>query len=77
MVADWRIVGVAEVNFKNVWKIYGKTVEAVKNLDLAVNDGEFVSLLGPSGCGKSSTLRMVAGCFSALWNMKMVIEIYF
>lgn len=51
----------AEVNFKNVWKIYGKTVEAVKNLDLAVNDGEFVSLLGPSGCGKSSTLRMVAG----------------
>ena len=51
----------AEVNFKNVWKIYGKRVEAVKNLNLDVNDGEFVSLLGPSGCGKSSTLRMVAG----------------
>ncbi len=51
----------AEVIFKNVWKIYGKTVEAVKNLNLDVKDGEFVSLLGPSGCGKSSTLRMVAG----------------
>ena len=51
----------AEVNIKNVWKIYGKTVEAVKDLNLNVNDGEFVSLLGPSGCGKSSTLRMVAG----------------
>jgi multiple sugar transport system ATP-binding protein len=52
---------VAEVIIKNVWKIYGKTVEAVKNLNLDVKDGEFVSLLGPSGCGKSSTLRMVAG----------------
>jgi len=52
---------VAEVNIKNVWKIYGKTVEAVKGLNLDVKDGEFVSLLGPSGCGKSSTLRMVAG----------------
>lgn len=51
----------AEVNIKNVWKIYGKTVEAVKGLNLDVKDGEFVSLLGPSGCGKSSTLRMVAG----------------
>jgi multiple sugar transport system ATP-binding protein len=54
-------LGVAEVNIKNVWKIYGKTVEAVKGLNLDVKDGEFVSLLGPSGCGKSSTLRMVAG----------------
>lgn len=51
----------AEVNIKNVWKIYGKTVKAVKGLNLDVKDGEFVSLLGPSGCGKSSTLRMVAG----------------
>lgn len=51
----------AEVIIKNVWKIYGETVEAVKNLNLDIKDGEFVSLLGPSGCGKSSTLRMVAG----------------
>jgi multiple sugar transport system ATP-binding protein len=54
-------LGVAEVNFENIWKIYGKRVEAVKNLNLEIKDGEFVSLLGPSGCGKSSTLRMVAG----------------
>ncbi len=51
----------ADVAFRNVWKIYGKRVEAVKGLNLEVKDGEFVSLLGPSGCGKSSTLRMVAG----------------
>lgn len=54
----------AELQAKGVWKIYGKKgkkVEAVKNLNLNIKDGEFVSLLGPSGCGKSSTLRMIAG----------------
>ncbi len=51
----------AEVAFRGVWKIYGKTVEAVKDMNLQIKDGEFVSLLGPSGCGKSSTLRMIAG----------------
>lgn len=35
--------------------------QAVKPMDLAVEAGEFFSLLGPSGCGKSTTLRMVAG----------------
>ncbi len=51
----------AEIALRNVWKIYGKTVEAVKDMTLSMKDGEFVSLLGPSGCGKSSTLRMIAG----------------
>jgi iron(III) transport system ATP-binding protein len=34
---------------------------AVSDVDLQVNEGEFVTLLGPSGCGKTTTLRMVAG----------------
>ena len=34
---------------------------AASSVSLAVNDGEFVSLLGPSGCGKTTVLRMVAG----------------
>ena len=51
----------AEVVLDEVWKIYGKTVEAVKGLNLDIKDGEFVSILGPSGCGKSSTLRMIVG----------------
>jgi iron(III) transport system ATP-binding protein len=36
-------------------------LKAVDDIDLAVADGEFVTLLGPSGCGKTTTLRMVAG----------------
>jgi multiple sugar transport system ATP-binding protein len=37
------------------------TFTAVKNIDLDIQDGEFMVLVGPSGCGKSTTLRMVAG----------------
>lgn len=48
------------VNFKNVWKDYGEAI-AVKDLNMHIEEGEFVSLLGPSGCGKSTTLRMLAG----------------
>jgi multiple sugar transport system ATP-binding protein len=51
---------VASLVFDNVWKRYDQ-VEAVKNLNLVVEDGEFLCLLGPSGCGKSSSLRMIAG----------------
>ncbi|RYX83364.1 sn-glycerol-3-phosphate ABC transporter ATP-binding protein UgpC [bacterium] len=39
----------------------GKTVAAVKNLNLDIRDGEFLVLVGPSGCGKSTALRMLAG----------------
>ncbi len=43
-----------------VTKRFGDVV-AVDEVDLAVGDGEFFSLLGPSGCGKTTTLRMIAG----------------
>jgi spermidine/putrescine transport system ATP-binding protein len=43
----------------------GRSVQALDGVDLAVGDGEFVTLLGPSGCGKTTLLRAVAG-FEAL-----------
>jgi ABC-type sugar transport system ATPase subunit len=49
-----------EVRFEKVRKAFGSAV-AVRELDLAIRGGEFVSLLGPSGCGKTTTLRMLAG----------------
>jgi multiple sugar transport system ATP-binding protein len=52
---------VSRVDVKNVWKIYEGDVQAVKDLNFGIQDGEFLAVLGPSGCGKSTTLRMIAG----------------
>jgi len=49
-----------KIILKNVTKRFGKAV-AVDNLDIVIEDREFVTLLGPSGCGKTTTLRMIAG----------------
>lgn len=51
----------AEVQLKNVTKIFDKKVVAVDNVNIDVEDKDFVVLVGPSGCGKSTTLRMIAG----------------
>ncbi len=48
------------VVFENVAKHFGDFV-AVKELNLAINAGEFIAIMGPSGCGKTTTLRMLAG----------------
>lgn len=48
------------LSLKGINKSYGK-VEAVKDISLEINSGEFFTLLGPSGCGKSTLLRMIAG----------------
>ena len=51
----------AVIKFSNVSKRYLSGVEAVKNFNLEIKDGEFVVIVGASGCGKSTILRMVAG----------------
>ena len=48
------------VEFKNINKSY-KDVVAVKNFNLEIYEGEFLTLLGPSGCGKTTSLRILAG----------------
>ena len=51
----------ADIAFRGVNKIYPNGFKAVHDLDLAIQDGEFLVMVGPSGCGKSTTLRMLAG----------------
>jgi multiple sugar transport system ATP-binding protein len=51
----------AEIKLEHVTKRYPDGYEAVKDMSLDVQDGEFVILVGPSGCGKSTALRMIAG----------------
>ncbi|MGH6738095.1 MAG: sn-glycerol-3-phosphate import ATP-binding protein UgpC [Bradyrhizobium sp.] len=51
----------ANVTLRNVRKAYPNGFEAIKGVDVDVDDGQFCVLVGPSGCGKSTLLRMVAG----------------
>src|SRR5215207_9779525 len=51
----------AEIKLDNVTKRYPDGYEAVRDMSLDVEDGEFLVLVGPSGCGKTTALRMIAG----------------
>ena len=50
----------SRIELKQVDKYYGSN-HVLKNLDLVIEEGEFMTMLGPSGCGKTTTLRVVAG----------------
>jgi NitT/TauT family transport system ATP-binding protein len=58
--------GALAIDARGVGKIFPSPqgpVEALRGVDLAVADGQFVCLLGPSGCGKSTLLRILAGIY--------------
>ena len=64
--SDTRVNGIREpvIQFRSVAKIYGHgqaTVSALREVDLDINEGEFVAIMGPSGSGKSTSMNII-GC---------------
>jgi len=49
------------IEISNVGKVYPNGTRALEDVNITIDDGEFVVLVGPSGCGKTTLLRMVAG----------------
>ena len=50
----------SKIELTHIDKYYGKN-HVLKDLNLTIEDGDFMTLLGPSGCGKTTTLRVVSG----------------
>jgi len=57
---EGRMNKATKVRLINLWKKFGE-VEAVKDVNLTIEGGDFFTFLGPSGCGKTTILRMIAG----------------
>src|SRR5438309_2273073 len=64
----------ATVTFDHVTKKYAADVTAVDDLDLEIEDGEFLVLVGPSGCGKTTALRCVAGLEDITYGKLLIGE---
>ncbi len=60
------------LELKGIHKSYGDTV-ILDNLNLSINENEFVTLLGPSGCGKTTTLRIIAG-FETMQQGQLLLD---
>ena len=51
----------ASIRLESLRKVYPGGVVALPEMNLEIEDGEFVVLVGPSGCGKTTIMRMIAG----------------
>ena len=70
-----QLMSTSKIEVRNVSKQFdqaGSPVEALADLNLTVNEGEFVSIVGPSGCGKSTLLYMLAGFIPATAGRMLV-----
>jgi NitT/TauT family transport system ATP-binding protein len=61
------------VEFKNVFKRYGRGPNILESIDLRAQRGDFISLIGPSGCGKSTLLKLISG-LSPISDGDLVID---
>jgi ABC-type sugar transport system ATPase subunit len=52
-----------KIELKEICKTFNKQSNTIDNLNMTIEDGEFVALLGPSGCGKSTSMLMIAGIY--------------
>src|ERR1700728_5169371 len=57
--------GAPQVELSGVSKTYGSNPPVLREIDLTIAQGEFVSLIGPSGCGKSTLLKLISGLTTA------------
>ncbi len=60
------------VEIKNLTKVYTGGVQALNNLNLQVNQGDFVGLLGPNGAGKTTTINVLSSLVSKTAGEVMV-----
>jgi spermidine/putrescine transport system ATP-binding protein len=63
------------IQLKNITKTYDDGYVAVKDINININHGEFVTLLGPSGCGKTTILKMIAGFDTPTQGQIMVNDV--
>lgn len=69
------------IEIKNLRKVFDNNYEALKSIDLKIEDGDLVCLLGPSGCGKTTILNLISGLLDPtdgdiLFDNKSIVNLH-